>query len=455
MPDSWQKEVWWFVAGAVIIAALGWLLGFPLQALLVSACAYILWLLHRMANMVRWLKAGASKRSAPPTVGMMDDIVRLIHQEKSYSRKQKNRFKRSLLQFNNLASELPDATVVLDSHNVIRWANVAARNFLNISTERDRGQRIDNLIRDPDFHEFLQSNDPGAEIEMMAPNNQSLILACRCIPSGRGMFVLVARDATQRIRLREMRKDFVDDVSHELRTPLTVIRGYTEMLLDDASIGSASKEAIQKVDEQSQRMMHIVHKLLRLSKLEGNPLGADEGETVNVSQLVHTIVADLNNTSETQHEWVLKLNEQLGLRGNYDELYSVVQNLLQNAVKYSGNRTVITVSWSQDEVFDNTADVSDGATTEELAGAYLSVSDNGIGIEYRHLPRLSERFYRVDRARARESGGTGLGLAIVKHIAQRHSGQLLIDSVPGEGSTFAVHFPAQRVEILADQASNF
>lgn len=455
MPESLQKEVWWFAIGAVVIASLGWLLGFPLQALLVAAVAYILWLLYRMASMVRWLTAGASKRSAPPTVGMMDDIVRLVHQEKSYSRKQKNRFKRSLLQFNNLASELPDATVVLDSNNVIRWANVAARNLLNVNSERDRGQRIDNLIRDPEFHEFLKSDDPGAEIEMIAPSNESLMLACRCIPSGRGMCVLVARDATQRIRLREMRKDFVDDVSHELRTPLTVIRGYTEMLLDDMTINSASKDAIEKVDEQSQRMMHIVQKLLRLSRLEGNPLAADEGEQVNVSQLVHTIVADLNNTADTQHEWVLNLNEQLGLLGNYDELYSVVQNLLQNAVKYSGDGTVITVTWSQDETLDNTVDVSAGATTEELAGAALSVSDNGIGIEYRHLPRLSERFYRVDRARARESGGTGLGLAIVKHIAHRHSGQLLIDSVPGEGSTFAVHFPAQRVETLVDQASNF
>ena len=139
MPDSWQKEVWWFAIGAVIIAAVGWLLGFPLEALLVSAIAYIAWLLFRMANIVRWLNAGASKHSAPPTLGMTDDIVRLIHQEKSYSRKQKNRFKRSLLQFNNLASELPDATVVLDTNNVIRWANVAARSLLNVHSERDQG----------------------------------------------------------------------------------------------------------------------------------------------------------------------------------------------------------------------------------------------------------------------------------------------------------------------------
>lgn len=455
MPESWQKEVWWIVTGAAVIAALGWLLGYPLEALLVSACAYIFWLLYRMAKIVRWLNAGASKHSAPPTLGMTDDIVRLIHQEKSYSRKQKNRFKRSLLQFNNLASELPDATVVLDNNNVIRWANVAARNLLNINSERDQGQRIDNLIRDPEFHEFLQSDDPGSEIEMVAPSNQSLILACRKIPSGRGMCVLVARDNTQRIRLREMRKDFVDDVSHELRTPLTVIRGYTELLLDDASINSASKDAIASVDEQSQRMMHIVQKLLRLSRLEGNPLAADEGEQVNIAELVHTIVSDLNNTADTHHEWVLELNAQLGLRGNYDELYSVVQNLMQNAVKYSGNGTVITVKWAQDEMLDNTVELNQGTTTEDLAGAYLSVSDNGIGIENRHLPRLSERFYRVDRARARESGGTGLGLAIVKHIVHRHSGQLLIDSIPGEGSTFAVHFPAQRVETLAEQASNF
>jgi len=202
-------------------------------------------------------------------------------------------------------------------------------------------------------------------------------------------------------------------------------------------------------------MMHIVQKLLHLSRLEGNPLGEHEGETVAIAPLIRNMVADLSNTASAKHEWVLDVDDRLALRGNYDELYSVVQNLLQNAVKYSGADSTITVQWQQDDVFDTTADMSVGATTDELAGASLTVADNGIGIEPRHLPRLSERFYRVDRARARESGGTGLGLAIVKHIAQRHGGQLLIDSVPGEGSEFAIHFPAQRVETVADQASNF
>jgi len=168
-----------------------------------AAIGYIVWLLMRMGSIVQWLKSGGSERSAPPTVGMMSDIVRLIHREKSYNRKQKNRYKRSLLQFNNLASELPDATVVLDTNNVIRWANVAARTLLNVHSDRDRGQRIDNLIRDPDFQSFLQSADASSEIEMIAPSNSTLMLSCRRIPSGRGMSVLVARDVTQRIRLRD------------------------------------------------------------------------------------------------------------------------------------------------------------------------------------------------------------------------------------------------------------
>jgi len=179
MPESWRKEVWWLVLGAVLTAAAGWLLGFPLEILLLIAVVYIGWLLWRMAQIVRWLQSGGSQRSAPPTFGMMSDIVRLTHREKSYSRKQKNRYKRSLMQFNNLASELPDATVVLDTNNVIRWANVAARTLLNVHSDRDRGQRIDNLIRDPDFHAFLKSEDPGHEIEMIAPSNSTLMLACR------------------------------------------------------------------------------------------------------------------------------------------------------------------------------------------------------------------------------------------------------------------------------------
>ncbi len=455
MPDSWREEIWWLITGALLVGAAGWLLGYPLQILLLSAVVYIAWLLARIAKIVSWLEDGGAKRSAPPTVGLMDDIVRLTHREKTYSRKQKNRYKRTLAQFNNLASELPDATVVIDKNNVIRWANVAARKLLDIHSERDRGNRIDNLIRDPDFLAFLQANDSGAEIELTAPKDPKLMLAFRRVPSGRGMSVLVARDVTQRIRLREMRKDFVDDVSHELRTPLTVIHGYTEILLDDPTLSASHKNSLTKIDEQSDRMMHIVEKLLQLSRLESNPLDPNDGELVNMSELIQNLVTDLSKTAIQPHDWQLHVDETLALRGHYDDLYSVVQNLLQNAVKYSGEGAVITVVWQQESLFDDTANLGAGAAGVELAGGYLSVSDNGIGIEARHLPRLSERFYRVDRARARESGGTGLGLAIVKHIAQRHGGLLLIDSVPGEGSVFTVRFPPQRVEFLSKEAVSF
>ncbi len=455
MSETWRQEFGWLVIGAIGVAAVGWLLGYPLLALVFCAGVYIAWMQLRVVSIVRWLEAGGAQRLAPPTVGIMNDVVHLVHREKSYSRKQKNRFKRSLLQFNNLASELPDVTVVLDKNHLIQWANAAARAHLKVHSERDRGQRIDNLIRDPEFHAFINSSDPSIEIEMVAPGNPAMMLSCRLIQSGRGLKVLVARDVTQRIRLREMRKDFVDDVSHELRTPLTVIRGYTEMLMDNSTLDETSHNAVEKVQEQSDRMMHIVQKLLHLSRLEGNRLEEHEGEVVAVSELIRSMVTDLSNIAATQHEWVLQLDDSLGLRGNYDELYSVVQNLLQNAVKYSGNGTLITVSWSREGVLDSSADMSKGATREDLARASLVVSDNGIGIEAWHVPRLSERFYRVDRARARETGGTGLGLAIVKHITQRHGGQLLIDSVPGEGSVFTINFPIQRVEILVDQASNF
>jgi len=413
MPSLWLKEVWFLVLGAVCTATAGWLLGNTLAALLLVSVCYITWLLLRIQKIIRWLNSGGAKHSAPASLGMLDDIVRLVHREKLYSRKQKNRFKRSLLQFNNLASELPDATVVLDDNNVIRWANAAASTLMNVRTDHDRGQRINNLIREPEFLAFLNSSDATSEIEMVAPANPSLMLACRRIPSGSGMSVLVARDVTQRLRLREMRKDFVEDVSHELRTPLTVIRGYTEMLLDSNSLNSESKHSIEKIDEQSDRMMQIVQKLLSLSRLEGNPLNDDEGDVVNVSELIRTIVDDLSNTANSKHEWVLELDESLALRGNYDELYSVVENLLQNSVKYSGHGTVISVRWTQEDVLDRTADISAGATTtkEEFAGASITVRDDGIGIE--------------------------------------------ADSKPGEGSEFTVHFPAQRVESSVNQASNF
>lgn len=436
LTSSLKSEISWFAGGLLAAFLVGLILGWPLTSSAIFLCGYSVWLLTRMASIVKWLRNGAKVNNVPQTAGLTDEIVELIHREKKYSRKQRNRYRSTLAQFNSLAADLPDATIVLNEDYEIRWANSAAVTLLNISQERDRGQRIDNLIRNPDFREYLYDSGADDELEIRGPVSQDRILSVRKVPTGQKMMVLIAADITQRVQVREMRKAFVGDVSHELRTPLTVIRGYLEMLMEDDELDADVIQALELVSVQSDRMRGIVDDLLELSKLEGNPLADDEGDPVNIGSMIRSMIGPLQEVA-TKHHFKLNIDDSLALLGSEGELYSACNNLLTNAVKYTDPGSTITVSWYQ---------------TANGSAAY-SVSDDGPGIEARHLPRLSERFYRVDKGRSRESGGTGLGLAIVKHAVQRHGGTLEIDSTPGTGSEFQVTFPPNR-SISLQKAAN-
>lgn len=424
-----RTEVGWFVAALVVGLIVGLMIGAPIAVMLLFCICYTAWLLVRMANIVKWLESGAASSKAPPTAGLMNQVVGLIHREKAYSRKQKNRYRSTLARFNSLAGELPDATVVFDGQRNIQWSNAAARVMLNIHEVRDQGQRIDNLLRAPDMLNYLAQAEQGIEVEMASPVTPDKTLSLIKVKAGKGMTVLIARDITERVKVREMRKAFVADVSHELRTPLTVMRGYLEMILEDERLPQDVLENLSSVQEQSDHMHYIVAHLLELSKLEGNPLAESEGESIPVASLLHSIVSTLNETIGEQHKIHIQADNHLQIRGTEAEVYSAASNLIANAINYTNDGTEITVRWQ----------LNDAGCPQ------LSVEDNGAGIEPQHLARLSERFYRVDKGRSRESGGTGLGLAIVKHAAQRHGGQLLIDSTPGVGSQFHVEFPASRI----------
>ena len=433
---NFKTELSWFCIGSVAAFTAGALIGWPALSLILFQGAYVIWVLHRLEAIVGWLRAGGKAGRAPFSHGLTDEMVQLIHREKKYSRKQKNRYRSSLAQFNNLAANLPDAIIVLNDDFEIRWSNPAARQLLNIHPDKDRGQRIDNLIRNPDFGEFLVTQAENAEVEIQGPVAAERTLAIRKVPSKNKMTVLIAADITQRVKVRKMRKAFVGDVSHELRTPLTVIRGYLEMLQEDDSLDPGIAEALGEVSLQSDRMHGIVEDLLELSKLEANPLGDDEGEPVNVTAIVKAMTAQLKKESP-EHIFELDMDELLVVMGSERELYSACNNLLTNAVKYTEPGSMINVSWQM---------LGDGT-------ARYCVADNGPGVEPRHLSRLSERFYRVDTGRSREQGGTGLGLAIVKHAVQRHGGTFDIQSTPGSGSQFSAIFPSTRVQSL-QQAAN-
>lgn len=432
-----RTEIGWLVGALLTGLICGLVFGAPLLVMLLFCVTYTVWLLTRMSNIVKWLESGAASSKAPPTAGLMNQVVGIVHREKAYSRKQKNRYRSTLARFNSLAAELPDATIVFDGNRSIQWSNTAARTLLNVHEERDQGQRIDNLLRAPEMLQYLAQADQGVEVEIQSPVTPDKTLSMIKVRAGKGMTVLIARDITQRVKVREMRRAFVADVSHELRTPLTVMRGYLEMVLEDDKLDYAARSAMINMQTQSDRMHHIVAHLLELSKIEGNPLGETEGTPIMVSSLLHTIVDSLKQTVGEQHHINVSVDDSLLLIGSESEIYSAASNLIANAINYTNSGTRISVLWQ----------------LNENGLPQMSVEDNGVGIETQHLARLSERFYRVDKDRSRKTGGTGLGLAIVKHVAQRHGGQLLIDSTPGLGSQFHVEFPVSRA-VSAEKAAN-
>lgn len=428
MSKHWLDEGWRLFLGILVTAIAGVITGHGNWYVLLFLLLYSAWMISRFHELERWLRDGGMKRKAPDTIGIASEIMQLIHRDKRFNVKQKDRLRSTLNQFNDLAAELPDATLVLGDHLDIRWCNSACKDLLGIHRRRDNGQRIDNLIREPAFHEFMQANDPQQELEIVSPLNPQITLSMRRVPTVDGLSILTGRDITQRVQLREMRKAFVADVSHELKTPLTVIHGYHELLQDDDRLPEDALKALRGAAGQSMRMSNIVNDLLTLSRLESSALGNAEGDEINVHELVTTLINDMRQTRSDEHEFVQETDTSLQIRGKENEIYSACQNLIENALKYTDVGTQIRVEWQR-----------------RNGGAVLSVIDNGSGIDPEHIPRISERFYRVDKHRSREKGGTGLGLAIVKHIAQRHGGQLLVQSKPGQGSQFHLEFPANRV----------
>jgi two-component system phosphate regulon sensor histidine kinase PhoR len=290
----------------------------------------------------------------------------------------------------------------------------------------DVGIPIVNLVRDPEFGAYLQKPHAGGGGVVIRVPGADAWLALFVIPAG-PQFLMLVRDVTREVRLEQMRKDFVANASHELRSPLTVISGYLDALGEDDALGPEWREPVADMRRQALRMREIVEDLLELSRLEST---ADEAPMVpvDVPGLLGRLVREARTAAAETPRFELQIDEGLSLRGSEGELHSVASNLLSNAVKYTPAGGTITVRWGR-----------------ENGGAALAVADTGIGIAPEHLPRLTERFYRVDRARARAKGGSGLGLSIVKHGLQRHGGRLEIASEEGRGSTFTAHFPARRV----------
>jgi two-component system phosphate regulon sensor histidine kinase PhoR len=340
----------------------------------------------------------------------------------------KQRVAALLREFRGMASAMPDGAVLLGQNREILWFNAAAGRRLNLRRKADRGVRIDNLVRHPAVVDYLEQPGAGPAPRVQLPGHDDRWLEFHLVRSAAGeQQLLLVRDVTSEERLDAMRKDFVANASHELRSPLTVIGGYLDAMEDDPTLDASWREPVKEMRRQSDRMRGIVQDLLELSRLEaqGGPAGSSP---VDVAGMVAALRKEVLGRPVPAATIEVDAQGDAWLLGSETELHSVISNLVSNAIKYTPADGSIRVRWWVD-----------------AAGGHLSVQDTGIGIATEHLPRLTERFYRVDAGRSRKLGGSGLGLAIVKHALQRHDARLEIESVEGKGSTFTCHFPLTRV----------
>jgi two-component system phosphate regulon sensor histidine kinase PhoR len=413
------------LAAAMLI---GWWQGNVVLYLVLALLAYSSWHLWHLARFEQWIKAGA-REDAPELGGIWGELVSIIIQIKRKSRDRKQRYKALLREFRKSTGVLPDGTVLLNPHNEILWFNRAAANMLALRKGTDRMQSIENFIRAPEFVDYLRAGDRGAPIVMAAPHDAGHYYSMKLVSYGQDQRLLLIRDVTSEVNSERLRRDFVANASHELRSPLTVLTGYLDAMDGDPQLNDMWREPVRQMQTQTARMTAIVTDLLHLSRLESAEAQSQLEETeVDVAALLARVRSEAMAHPSCPGHVSLHLDSSARLMGSEADLYSAFSNLVDNAVKYTPGGGRIDIRWQVDE-----------------AGGSVSVSDSGAGIDAAEIPRITERFYRVDRGRSRDEGGTGLGLSIVKHVMQCHGGHLEIQSRPGHGSTFTCRFPPARI----------
>jgi two-component system phosphate regulon sensor histidine kinase PhoR len=424
-------QAWWFAAGrllgtVVIGCGVGWLLGNVWGGLACALALHLGWVLANLFRLEWWLRHRSY--ADPPDVGgvwgeIIAQIVRL-HRRKRFH---KQRFVQLMRQLQRSTAALPNGVVILNAQREIVWFNRMAARLLNLRRTADLGMRIEHLMREPEFVRYLGGGDYTNPVIIRTTTGEECYLSMQVAPYGDGQLLLLVSDVSRQMRLEAVRRDFVANSSHELRSPLTVISGYLETLAQDNALDADLQGPIAEMRRQAERMTAIIRDLLELSRLEESDVFVG-GEPIDIAALMALLRKDVLARAVHPREVRVRVDSPAQLNGDEPEIHSAFSNLVDNAAKYTPAEGSLEMRWWVDE-----------------DGGHFAVTDTGMGIPPEHIPRLTERFYRVDPGRSRSTGGSGLGLAIVKHVLQRHGATLEVQSTLGVGSTFTCHFPVERV----------
>lgn len=419
VPGFWVGHL---VGSALEAPSLGALFGSMIGVILVSLFDTL-----KAYRLIRWL-SGSQDQAAPSDAGFWGEIGYRVERALRIRERQAVQEKIRLSQFVSAMEASPNGVLLLDASDHIHWCNSVAAAHFGLDPARDRLQPVTNLIRAPDFVSYLQGGrfDEAVLVRDLLRGRGTLSVVIRVY--GEGLKLVLSHDVTERERSDAMRRDFVANVSHEIRTPLTVVSGYIETMAHLTLSESERHQALTLMGQQTRRMQTLVEDLLTLAQLEGSPRPPSD-RWVDVDKLLARAQSDAALLSQGHHHFELLTAGGVQLAGTESELLSAVTNLVNNAVRYTPQGGFIVLGWRR----------------REGGGGEISVSDTGIGVAKEHIVRLTERFYRVDSSRSRDTGGTGLGLSIVKHVIQRHGGELDIQSTEGRGSRFCLVFPASRV----------
>ncbi|QJT76922.1 phosphate regulon sensor histidine kinase PhoR [Citrobacter freundii] len=415
---SWKRLVLELILCCIPAFILSAFFGYLPWFLLASVTGLLIWHFWNLLRLSWWLWVDRSM-TPPPGRGSWEPLLYGLHQMQLRNKKRRRELGNLIKRFRSGAESLPDAVVLTTEEGGIFWCNGLAQQVLGLRWPDDSGQNILNLLRYPEFTQYLKTRDFSRPINLVL--NTGRHLEIRVMPYTDKQLLMVARDVTQMHQLEGSRRNFFANASHELRTPLTVLQGYLEMMQEHPLEGTHTMR------EQTYRMEGLVKQLLTLSKIEAAPT-LQLNEKVDVPMMLRVIEHEAQTLSQHKHTFTFDVDNSLNVRGNEEQLRSAISNLVYNAVNHTPAGTHITVRWQH-----------------VVSGAEFCVEDNGPGIAAEHIPRLTERFYRVDKARSRQTGGSGLGLAIVKHALHHHDSRLNIESEPGKGTRFSFVIPERLI----------